>query len=152
MSRAGIERKSFTYHTSARWLGQRVAWLESDHKESFRIASPPEFRGEPGVWTPEDLFVASVETCFLLTFAGLVEKRKLPVQEFSSRSEGLLEFVEDGYEFTRVLIRPTVTVSDRTAVPHVITALEDAKRGCLIARSMSAPVTIDPTVEVVPAE
>jgi len=39
-----------------------AATFSSSGKPSFRVASPPEFRGEEHVWTPEDLFVAHVES------------------------------------------------------------------------------------------
>lgn len=141
-----IERKSFRYKTAVEWLGRRAATLQSPGKDSFRVASPPEFRGEPNVWTPEDLFVAAVETCFLLTFAALVEKRHLAVEAYSSEAEGLLEFADDGYRFTHVTIRPVVIVSDAAAVGPVMTALNDAKRDCLVARSLLTTVTVEPDV------
>jgi len=143
-----VERKSFTYRTSIDWMGRRAATLNADGKPSIHVASPPEFRGEPNVWTPEDFFVASVESCFLMTFAGLVEKRHLAVEAYYSRAEGLLEYVDDSYRFTRVTIHPTVIVTDMPSVKPVMTAFEDAKRDCLIARSLMTIVEVDADVEV----
>lgn len=143
-----IERKSFTYRTGCEWIGRRSAGLESPGKPSLRISSPPEFRGEANVWTPEDLFVAALETCFLMTFAGLIERRHLAVEAYYSLSEGLLEYGEDGYRFTRITIRPTVIVTDMRAVEPVMTSLAEAKRTCLIARSMNTEVVLEPDVEM----
>jgi organic hydroperoxide reductase OsmC/OhrA len=142
-----IERKSFTYRTGSEWIGRRTAGLESRGKPSLRISSPPEFRGEVNVWTPEDLFVASLETCFLMTFAGLIERRHLAVEAYYSMSEGLLEYGDDGYRFTKVTIRPTVIVTNMTVVPPVMEALSDAKRTCLIARSVNTEIVLEPDVE-----
>jgi len=143
-----IERKSFTYHTGSEWIGRRTAGLEAPGKPSLRISSPPEFRGEANVWTPEDLFVAALETCFLMTFAGLIERKHLAVEAYYSLSEGLLEYQEDGYRFTRITIRPTVIVTDIRAAEPVLISLEEAKRMCLIARSMTTEVVVEPDIEM----
>jgi organic hydroperoxide reductase OsmC/OhrA len=142
------ERKSFTYRTGVEWIGGRSATLKSAAKESIRVSSPPEFHGESGVWTPEDFFVASIETCFLLTFASLVERRHLAVEAYYSETDGLLEYVGDGYQFTRVVLRPTIIVTDMPSVAPVMTALDDAKRACLVARSVSTEVLLEPDIEV----
>ena len=143
-----IAHKTFTYKTTIEWSGRRSCVLNADGKPTLRVSSPPEFRGERDVWTPEDFFVASVETCFLMTFAGLIEKRHLAVEAYSSHAEGVLEWVENGYAFTHVTIHPTVIVTDMPAVAPVMTALADAKRDCLIARSLRTVVEIEPDVEV----
>src|ERR1700694_1850801 len=84
--------KSFTYRTAlVRVLG-RTARSHSEGKPALPVASPPEFRGQPGTWTPEDLFVASIEVCLMLTFVGIAEKRGLRVASYESTAEGLLEW------------------------------------------------------------
>ena len=148
MSTMRTEHKSFTYKTGVEWLRRKACTLQSSGKPSFRVASPPEFRGEPNVWTPEDLLVAAVESCFLMTFASLVERRHLAVEAYFSEAEGLLEWDDAGYRFTRVTIRPTVVVTDSRSVQPVMTALQDAKRDCLIARSLSGAVELAPDVEI----
>ena len=143
-----ITDKSFTYRTSVEWSGRRGCILNADGKPALRVSSPPEFRGERDVWTPEDFLVASVETCFLMTFAGLVEKRHLAVEAYYSHAEGTLEWIDDGYRFTRITLHPTVVVTDLPSARPVLIALEDAKRDCLIARSLQTVVEMEPDVEV----
>ena len=143
-----IAHKTFTYRTSIEWSGRRSCILTADGKPTLRVSSPPEFRGERDVWTPEDFLVASVETCYLMTFAGLTEKRHLAVEAYSSYAEGVLEWTGDGYAFTRITIHPTVIVTDTPAATPVLTALQDAKRDCLIARSLRAVVEVEPDVEI----
>ena len=144
-----IKRKSFSYRTGITWVGQRAGITHSGEKLPFRTASPPEFKGEEGVWSPEDLFVAALNSCQLMTFVSLVMKLGLPVASYESEAEGLLEFVEDGYRFTRVVIRPRVVVSDPDAVDGVRKALDDAHHACFVARSVSSEVILEASVEVV---
>ena len=85
--------KSFTYHTTLDNVIGRTGVAHSDIKPELRVVAPPEFKGEPGLWTPEDLFVVSVESCLMLTFAGIAEKRGLRVLRYESSAEGLLEWL-----------------------------------------------------------
>ncbi|MFA6955661.1 MAG: OsmC family protein [Thermoanaerobaculia bacterium] len=143
-----VRRKSFTYRTGITWVGQRAGISHSGDKIPFRVASPPEFKGEAGVWTPEDLFVAALNSCQLMTFVSFAIKLGLPVASYESEAEGLLEFVDDGFRFTKVVLKPRVVVSDPEAVEAVRKALDDAHRACLVARSVLCEVVLESTVEV----
>ena len=70
-----IKRKSFTYETELSWLWERAGMLESNDKPELRVSSPPEFHGESGIWTPEDLYVGAINTCTMSTFLAYAEKK-----------------------------------------------------------------------------
>lgn len=144
-----VKYKTFTYHTNLKWLGNRAGMLASDGKSEFRVASPPEFKGEAGVWTPEDLFVAAVETCTMTTFAAFSQKLNLPILSYTSRAEGVLEFVDGGYRFTKIILRPTVLVSSLEFVEQTRKTLHDAHRSCLVSNSIKSEVVVEPIIEVV---
>jgi len=91
-----IRPKSFTYHTNVGEVQGRTATLSSEGKPPLWVSSPPEFKGEAGHWTPEDFFVASIEVCLMLTFAGLSEKRGLKFASYESSAEGLLGVIAGG--------------------------------------------------------
>src|SRR5687768_10816971 len=107
-SAAGMRPKSYTYHTRVEWAGARAGQLHAEGKPSFRVASPPEFKGEAGVWSPEDLFVASVNICTMATFLSFAERAKLALSSYSSTAEGTLELVDGGFRFTRIVVKPVL--------------------------------------------
>jgi organic hydroperoxide reductase OsmC/OhrA len=144
-----VKYKTFTYHTDLKWLGNRAGMLHSDGKPEFRVASPPEFKGESGVWTPEDLFVAAVETCTMTTFSAFSQKQNLPVLSYSSKAEGFLEFVDGKYQFTKIILRPTILVGAPDAVEQTRKTLNDAHHSCLIGNSIKSEVLVEPIIEVV---
>jgi organic hydroperoxide reductase OsmC/OhrA len=37
------------------------------------FSAPPEFQGEPRVWTPEHFFVAAVVSCYMSTFFSIAD-------------------------------------------------------------------------------
>jgi organic hydroperoxide reductase OsmC/OhrA len=141
-----IKPKTFTYRTGVRWTGQRTGTLSSAGKPDLRVASPPEFHGEAGVWTPEDLLVASLEACTLMTFLALAEKRKLPIVSWESASEGHLEPFGGRYRFMRVVLRPTIVVGDALSVAAAEALLDEAHQRCFVANSLRTEVLIEPVI------
>jgi organic hydroperoxide reductase OsmC/OhrA len=140
--------RTFTYKTGVTWLEGRSGVLESQGKPSLRVSSPPEFKGEPGLWTPEHMFVASVEMCHMSTFIAFAAKRGLPVVSYRSHANGVLEYVDDDYRFTRIVIFPTIVVSSVSAERDVQTTLQDAEKHCLVSNSIASIVEVNPTIIV----
>lgn len=143
-----IRPKSFTYHTSVVGVEGRSASLQAEGKPPVRVASPPEFKGIAGVWTPEDLFVASIEVCLMLTFVGLAEKRGLKFATYESKAEGLLEWDQQSYRFTRVIVSPAITLFDEQSIAVAREVIEHAHDTCLVAKSVACEVIVEPAFEV----
>jgi peroxiredoxin-like protein len=141
-----VKYKKFTYQTSAEWIRNRTGVLRSDGKSAFRVASPPEFQGEAGIWTPEDLFVASVQVCLMMTFAAYAEKLKLPLLSYNCTAEGLLESVDGKYQFTKITLFPKILVTQLDQAEAVTKALERAHSNCLVANSIRTEVVIRPEI------
>lgn len=141
------KRKTFFYKTEIRWTGNRAGVLSSQEKPDIRTASPPEFKGEAGVWTPEDLFVAAVETCTMTTFLAFAIRKELPLLSYESTAEGKLEFTEGGYQFTEIVVRPRIRVADGRFVDTARQLMDESHHHCLIANSIKSRVVIEPVVE-----
>ena len=58
--------KSFTYEDNVTWRSGRRGVVRAAGKPDLEVSSPPEFKGEAGIWTPEDLFVGALNTCILI--------------------------------------------------------------------------------------
>ncbi|NUN68574.1 MAG: OsmC family protein [Bacteroidetes bacterium] len=138
--------KSFTYHTNVAWTSDRQGTLRADGKPQLEVSSPPEFKGIPGVWTPEDLFVAAVEICQMSTFLSFGARKELPLRSYVSAAEGTLEFVDGNYRFTSITIRPVITVGSGWTKEQVDGLVHTAHDHCLIGNSITATVTVEPTI------
>jgi organic hydroperoxide reductase OsmC/OhrA len=143
-----VKHKTFTYHTNLSWLENRAGMLRSDDKQQFRVASPPEFKGEAGVWSPEDLYVASVDVCTMATFLAFAQRYQVPLVSYESKAEGVLEFIEGRYQFTKVFVRPSIVVQTAEGVKGAERAIHDAHKGCLIAHSIKAEVFVEPDIKI----
>lgn len=138
--------KSFTYNTALQWLQARQGTLSSDAKPAIEVSSPPEFKGISGMWTPEDMFVASAEICAMSTFLSFGGRKNIPLLSYKSTAEGSLEFVDGKYRFTRIRIKPEITVRNDWTREQVEEVLREAQENCLIANSMRANVEIEPRI------
>lgn len=140
--------KSFTYRTRVVGVEGRSASLQAEGKPTLRVSSPPEFGGGAGLWTPEDLFVAAIEVCLMLTFVGIAEKRGLQFATYASKAEGLLEWEQRSYRFTRVIVSPTITLFDEQSIVAAREIIERAHDTCLVAKSVACEVIVEPSFAV----
>lgn len=67
------ECKSFHYKVRTTWSSARRGILAAPGKANIVVGSPPEFGGKPDDWAPEELLVASLNTCMMLTFLTLAQ-------------------------------------------------------------------------------
>ena len=70
---------------------------------------------------------------------------------YESEAEGMMEYVDGSYRFTKVVVRPRVVVADPATEADVRAVLHDAHEKCIISNSISAPVTMEAEVEIVVA-
>ncbi|WP_028708420.1 OsmC family protein [Propionicicella superfundia] len=99
------------------------------------------FRGVPGRWNPEQLFLASIAQCHLLTYLWLCVRAGVVVTAYRDAPTGVLRTRPDGSgRFESVLLRPQVTVSAESD-PETARALHDrVGEYCFIARSVDVPI------------
>ncbi len=140
--------RTFTYKTATTWAEGRTGTLCSEGKPSLRFSAPPEFKGEAGLWTPEHMFVACVEMCHMSTFIAFAAKRNLPIVSYRSHANGVLEYMDGDYRFTRIVIFPTIVVSSASAEEDVQSTLRDAEKHCLVTNSIASIVEVNPTIIV----
>lgn len=141
--------KSFTYRTSAVWTGELVGTLSAEGKPQLNVSTPPEFSGVRGMWTPEEMFVGSVELCHMHTFLAFASQRQIQILSYESHANGVLESFEGEFRFTRIVIFPTIVVRGPLAETRDVHALlHEAERHCLVANSIASIVEVSPTIIV----
>ena len=141
-----MENKYF-YTTEVEWTGERHGDLRAPVLPRLLVDAPPEFKGHDGVWTPEHLFVASVNTCFMTTFLAIAENSKLEFVSFSADARGKLEKLEGrGFIMTEVVLRPKLLISHARDAARASRILEKAEKHCLISNSIKTETRLQPEV------
>ena len=141
-----VRSKTYTYRTTVRWRQQKLGEISSAGKPDLQVATPPEFKGHEGVWSPEDLFVASINVCVMSTFLAFAERAGLAFGSYQSEAEGRVELVEGKLQVTSVVLKPTVTVTAPGDVDKAKEILHKAETNCLVSNSVKTRVTMEPTV------
>ena len=60
------------YHALAWWTSGQTGLAKSDSApNAIHFSAPPEFGGLDGRWTPEDLLLAALASCFTTTFRAI---------------------------------------------------------------------------------
>jgi organic hydroperoxide reductase OsmC/OhrA len=118
-----------------------------DGKPTLEASADPMFRGDPALHNPEDLFVASLSACHMLTYLALCARNGIHVVAYEDTATGAMETtVEGGGRFTEVVLRPSVTIAQGDA--SLAASLHDkAHTLCFIANSVSTPVRHEATLQ-----
>jgi organic hydroperoxide reductase OsmC/OhrA len=143
-----VRRKSFNFETDLQWLENRACRLDSKNKDSIRVTSPPEFQGEEGEWTPEDLFIGAINSCTMATFLSYASKKELDVFAYKSKAEGVLEFSDGHYRFTTVKLQPFILVDSTEAALMAEQLIHEAHNNCFISNSVTSKVILEPEIKI----
>ncbi len=100
------------------------------------------------MWSPEDLFVASVNICTMTTFLAFAAKKNITLSQYSSHGEGKLEFTDGAYQFTEIYLTPKIVVESEEDIGLVEKTMHDAHEKCLITQSIKADIYLEPQIEV----
>jgi organic hydroperoxide reductase OsmC/OhrA len=143
--------KVFRFESDVAWTQEKECTVCAPGKPEIQLSSPPEFKGRAGIWTPEDMFVASVNVCTLMTFLAYARHKNLGLAGYESSAEGVLEYSNGKYRFTEITIHPHVTVKSREEIELAREILQDAHNNCLISNSIAAQVKLLPDFRVAAA-
>jgi peroxiredoxin-like protein len=143
---------SFTFVSSAHSIGSRKGIAESHGVEpAIPFSAPPEFQGEAGIWTPEHFFTSAVAACFISTFQAIAAYSKFEAQALEVSVEGQVEKGEGGFRFTRVIVRPILTIQNESDRERGTRLMEKAEKACLVSRSLQSEIVLEPKVVLIPA-
>jgi organic hydroperoxide reductase OsmC/OhrA len=146
--------RTATYNTTVTWKGEHWGSVKMGNGPEMDFSAPPDAQGHPGVLTPEDAFVAAVNTCVMMMFIWAAERFKLNLVSYDCYAEGTKLIELDRTEiFTQVVLRPKIVVradgQDQTTVAkRVQRALESARKYSLVANSIKSNLIIEPEVNI----
>jgi organic hydroperoxide reductase OsmC/OhrA len=122
--------------------------LSGDRKAApIAGSSDPLFRGDPSRYNPEELLVGALSACHMLWVLHLCADAGIVITAYTDEALGEMNEHEDGSaEFTRVLLRPRMTLADPARAAEAIALHHHAHQVCALARSMNFPVEHQPVV------
>jgi organic hydroperoxide reductase OsmC/OhrA len=149
------------YALTATWTGDRgtgtSGYRDYDRAVTIAVAGKPDllassdkpFRGDASRWNPEDMLLAALSECHLLSYLHACVTAGVVVVAYEDSATGVM--VEDGRgggAFREVVLHPRVTVADASMTDAALAAHAQAHAWCFIANSVNFPVRHEATIEV----
>lgn len=139
------------YEMSVSWQADRKGLMSSPVlNEKIEVATPPQFpKGMEGIWSPEHLFLAAINSCLMTTFLSIAENSKLEFVSFDSKAIGKLETVDGKYMMSEVTLLPVVTISNEEQKERAERVLQKSETNCLIFNSVKSIIIFKPEIKIV---
>jgi len=143
------------YHTTVHWKGEHRGRVRMGNGPEMDFSAPPDAHGHAGVLTPEDAFVAAVNTCVMMMFLWSAERFKLGLVSYECRAEGIRRIELDRTEiFSEVRLNPRIVVrADAAGLEgarkRAQQALQSAVKYSLVANSIKSKLIVEPEIEIV---
>ena len=136
------------YSTRVKWVGGHSGELSGSNGAVMPFSAPAALHGESGVLTPEDAFVGSLNTCFMLMFIWAVERLKIDLASYACDAVGeVQEFLDRTSTFNRITLCPRIEARS-CGESDVKRALRLAEKYSLIWQSISSEVLLEPEIVI----
>jgi len=150
------------YRISTRWTGNSGSGTSAYKAYSRNLeitaagkgapipgSSDTLFRGDPSRYNPEELLIGSLSACHMLWVLHLCADAGIVVTEYADDAEGeMVEHADGSGEFTRVALRPKMTITDAGRVADAAKVHHRAHEVCAMARSVNFEVICEPEIGV----
>lgn len=125
----------------------RACEIRAEGKATLDASAAKGFLGDGSRWNPEELLLASLTACQMLTYLALAAKAGIEVIGYCDDCEATLGSIEGKWQITQIVLRPRIEIAAGDA-DEARALVEDAHKGCFIARSVSCPVATEPEIVV----
>jgi len=148
------------YNLTIKWTGnagtgtsnyreyERNHTIIADHKPDILASSDPAFRGDKTRHNPEELLLASLSSCHMLSYLHLCAVSGVVVTDYVDNATGIMtETPDGGGHFSEVTLNPIVTVTENSMIQKANELHKKANELCFIANSVNFPVHHKPTCQ-----
>jgi organic hydroperoxide reductase OsmC/OhrA len=153
--------KEHIYETTLVWTGNlgdgtrnytgysRAHEISIEGKPTIVGSSDPHFRGDPARYNPEELLLAALSACHMLSYLHQCAVAKIVVVDYHASATGkMVETPDGGGHFTEVVLRPRVMVSKDSDVEKAQELHHKAHELCFIANSVNFPVRAEAEISI----
>ncbi|MBS1851055.1 MAG: OsmC family protein [Acidobacteria bacterium] len=135
------------FRVVAWWASGRAGLAKSDTApNAIHFTAPVAFGGYEGRWTPEDLLLCSLASCYTTTFRTLAERSSFEYTDLQTEVTGAVERKGAEYGFSEIVIRVHLLISRAEEQERGLKLLQKAKAACLVSRALAVPQTFETSV------
>ena len=111
-------------------------------KHATLVASAAEgFGGDTRLWNPEELLMAAIAQCHMLSFLYAAHEAGIEVLDYVDETSGTMSYQGGSGVMTSVTLRPTIETTASAA--DVDRLHEEAKAMCVLRASVNFPVNVE---------
>ncbi|MEV4560168.1 OsmC family protein [Kitasatospora sp. NPDC049285] len=111
-------------------------------------SADPTFRGDRGRWNPEQLLLAALAQCHMLSYLHQCAVNDVVVLSYTDDATGTMQTSGGGGRFTEALLSPRIEIAEESMRERALALHGPASRDCFIAASVNFPVRHEPVVTV----
>jgi organic hydroperoxide reductase OsmC/OhrA len=115
-------------------------------KVALAGSTAPAYGGDDAKHNPEDLLLAALSTCHLLSYLALAARAGLPVAAYEDDASCVVDMKDGRVRVTEATLRPTVTLAAGGDAEKATKLHAQAHQICFIANSLNFPVAIEPRI------
>jgi peroxiredoxin-like protein len=135
-----------SYKVTANAVKDGTFKVSGDNLPAIETAPPKNFGGPGNIWSPEDLFVATIANCFLMTFKAISALSNLDWISLDVNAKGVLDKVDSKLQFTEVELNAVLKIPNGGNEERAIRIMHKAEQNCLVTNSIKAKVNLTPSV------
>ena len=153
--------KQHNYSLTVEWTGNKgegtssYSSYERNHsvraanKQKLFCSSDPAFRGDKTKYNPEELLVAALSSCHMLSYLHLCAEAGVVVTGYADNATGTMQETPDGGgHFSEVTLHPIVTVTEKSMIEKANELHKRDGELCFIANSCNFKVHHIPICKV----
>jgi len=113
--------------------------IEAAGKPALTGSADPAFRGDASHYNPEELLLAALSTCHLLTYLALCAREGIAVVSYTDEASATMTETGGAGRFVHAVLRPQVEIDD-DRVERASALHDEAHTECFVANSVNFPV------------
>ena len=106
----------------------------------IEMSAAPQYRGDPTKLNPEELFLASLTSCQMLSYLAFASRAGIEVLAYDDEAEATLAIADRKMRITEVELRPRITIGAGADEARARSLVESAHEACFIANSVACAV------------
>jgi organic hydroperoxide reductase OsmC/OhrA len=148
-----LRERLHDYTATVTWTGagagstKTYAGYSREHTIAFdgkdvvlRGSADPVFRGDAALVNPEEMLVAALSTCHLLSYLAFCALEGIEIVSYADRAQGLMSETGGAGRFVSVTLEPRVVVAHAPQIERAHALHGVAHEACFIANSVNFPV------------
>ena len=125
------------YHVQAKAQADTNLQVHVANLTDLTVAPPSQFGGPGDLWSPEDLLMASVVSCFILSFRAIARASNLSWESLECNAQGELNKLAGKTQFTKINIKAKLVIAAGENFEKAERLLNKAEESCLVTNSLN---------------